>query len=78
MFGEDIDIRNECLSCGVRGMCGDLYARYQEYRRIARIELEDVPDIFEFELHCKLYREVNQKLRISNIREILLRKDKND
>lgn len=61
MFGEDIDIRNECLSCGVSGMCGDLCAKYQEYRRIARIELEDVPDIFEFELHCKLYREGQPK-----------------
>ena len=64
MFGEDIDIRNECQTCVMSRLCGDLVRQYQAYRRIIKLELEGMPEQFSVELHCKLYRDKYPKPRI--------------
>ena len=64
MFGEDIDIRNECQTCVMSGLCGDLVRQYRAYRRIIKLELEGMPEQFSVELHCKLYRDKYPKPRI--------------
>lgn len=67
MFGEDIDICNECQTCALSGLCGDLCERYQAYRRTIKLELEGMPEHFGVELHCKIYRAKDPKPRISEL-----------
>ena len=64
MFGQDIDIRNDCQTCMMSGFCGDLCKQYQAYRRIIKLELEGMPEQFGVELHCKFYRDKDPKPRI--------------
>lgn len=63
MFGLDVDICNDCLTCGLSGLCRDLCERYQDYRRIIKLELEGMPEYFSVELHCKLHRDRDLKPR---------------
>lgn len=64
MFGQDIDIRNDCQTCMMSVLCGDLCKQYQAYRRIIKLALEGMPEQFGVELHCKFYRDKDPNPRI--------------
>lgn len=64
MFGLDIGICNDCMTCALSGLCGDLCERYQAYRRTIKLELEGMPEHFNVELHCKLHRDRDLKPRV--------------
>lgn len=64
MFGLDVDICNDCLTCGLSGLCRDLCERYQAYRRAIKLEFEELPEHFSVELHCKLHRARDLKPRV--------------
>ena len=73
MFGQDIDVCNDCKTCALSGLCGDLCERYQAYRRTIKLELEGMPEHFSVELHCKIYRGKDPKSRIM-FKELYLRR----
>lgn len=69
MIGLDTDIRNDCMTCALSGLCGGLCEQYQAYRRAIKRELERMPkhfgEHFSVELHCKLYRARDLKPRVA-------------